>query len=77
MCQSCSHDSSRVIDSGVSFHVTSHSEFFTSYRISDFGNVRMGNSGVSKILGVGDICLKTSVGNKLILKDVRHVADIC
>ena len=71
------HDSSWVIDFGVSFHVTSHSDFFTSYRIGDFGNVRMGNSGVSQILGIGDICLETSVGNKLVLKDVRHVPDIC
>ena len=38
-------DSNWVIDSGASFHVTSHSDFFTSYKTSDFGNVRMGNSG--------------------------------
>ena len=25
---------------------------------------------------VGDICLETSIGNKLVLKDVRHVPDI-
>ena len=59
-----------VIDSGASFHVTSHSDFFTSYKTSDFGNVRMGNIGISKIVSIGDICLKTSIGNKLELKDV-------
>ena len=69
-------DNNWVIDSGASFHVTSHSDFFTSYRTSDFGNVRMGNSGISKIVSIGDICLKTSIGNKLVLKDVRHVPDI-
>ena len=37
----------------------------------------MENNGVSKIMGIGDICLETSIGNKLILKDVRHVLDIC
>ena len=36
----------------------------------------MANSGVSKIVGIGDICLETSIGNKLVLKDVRHVPDI-
>ena len=36
----------------------------------------MGNSGVSKIVGIGDICLETTIGNKLVLKDVRHVPDI-
>ena len=39
-------DSNWVIDYGASFHVTSHSHFFTSYKTSDFANVRMGNSGV-------------------------------
>ena len=69
-------DSNWVIDSGASFHVSSHSDFFTSYRISDFGNVRMGNSGVSKIVGIEDVCFETSIENKLVLKDVRHVPDI-
>ena len=69
-------DSNWVIDSRVSFHVTSHSDFFTFYRTDDFGNVRMRNNGVSKIVGIGDVCLETSIGNKLVLKDVRHVLDI-
>ena len=37
----------------------------------------MRNNGVSKIVGIGDICLETSVGNKLVLKDVIHVLVIC
>ena len=69
-------DSGWVIDYGASFHVTSHSHFFTSYRTSDFAYVRMGNNGVSKIMGIEDIFLETSIGNKLVLKDVRHVSDI-
>ena len=70
-------DSNWVIDSSASFHVTSHCDFFTSYKISDFGNTRMGNNGVyNKIMGIGDIFLETSIGNKLVLKDVRHVPDI-
>ena len=69
-------DSNWVIDSGALFHVTSQSDFFTSDKTGDFGNVRMGNSGVFKIVGIEDVCLETSIGNKLILKDVRHVLDI-
>ena len=69
-------DSNWVIDSDASFHVTSHSDFFTSYKTDDFYNVRMGNGGVSKIVGIGDIRLETSIGSKLVLKDVRHVPDI-
>ena len=36
----------------------------------------MGNSGASKIVGIGDICLESSIGNKLVLKDIMHVPDI-
>ena len=69
-------DSNWVIDSSALSHVTSHSDVLTSYRTSDFDNVRMGNGGISKIVGIGDICLETSIGNKLVLKDVRHVPNI-
>ena len=36
----------------------------------------MRNSGVSKIIGIGDVLLETSIGGKLLLKNVRHVPDI-
>ena len=36
----------------------------------------MGNSCVSKIVGIRDIFLETSIGNKLVIKDIRHVIDI-
>lgn len=66
-----------VIDSGASYHVTSHAQFFTTYTGGDFGIVRMGNAGASKVVGIGEIHLKTNIGNMLVLKDVRHVPDIC
>ena len=28
-------------------------------------------------MGIGDIFLETSIGNKMVHKDVRHVLDIC
>ena len=65
-----------MIDSGVSFHVTSHEDLFTSYTLGDFGHVRMGNEGMSKIVGMRDVCLETNTGCRLVLKDVRHVPDI-
>ena len=36
----------------------------------------MSNDGLSKVVGIGTICLETSNGTKLILKDVRHAPDI-
>ncbi|VFQ71427.1 unnamed protein product [Cuscuta campestris] len=69
-------DCTWVIDSGASYHITSHREYFSSYTSGDFGHVRMGNDGSSKIIGMGDVCLETSTGCRLVLRDVRHVPDI-
>ena len=69
-------DSDWLIDSGVSYYVNSHSEFFTAYTCGDFGNARTGNSGVSKIVAIGDIFLETNIGSKILLKDVRHIPNI-
>ena len=66
-------ESSWIVDSGASFHVTPHENFFSSYQRGDFGTVQMGNQDRSKIVGIGDITLTTSTGCKLVLKDVRHV----
>ncbi|KAL5863382.1 hypothetical protein ACOSQ3_000896 [Xanthoceras sorbifolium] len=71
-----SQDSTWVVDSGASYHVTSRLEFFSTYTQGDFGRVRMGNDDVSKIIGIGNIHLETNLGCRLVLKDVRHVPDI-
>jgi len=36
----------------------------------------MGNNDTSKVIDIGTVCLKTSNGTKLILKNVRHALDI-
>ena len=36
----------------------------------------MGNDGQSKIVGIGDICLETENGTRLVLKGVKHIPDI-
>ncbi|BFG34854.1 hypothetical protein CerSpe_211280 [Prunus speciosa] len=65
-----------IVDSSASFHVTSRRDFFTSYTNEDFGNVRMRNYKLSKIVGRGDISLETNTSCHLVLKDVRHVLDM-
>jgi len=65
-----------IIDSGASFHVTPHEEFFSSYQKRDFGMVKMGNHVTSKIVGIGEVTLVTENGSKLVLKEVRHVPDM-
>ena len=64
-----------VVDSGASFHVTPHKRFFRTYVEGDFGEAKMGNSGVSKIIGMGDIHLESEPGCTIILKKVRHIPD--
>ena len=65
-----------VIDDGCVSFATQDSNWVIDYGASFYVNIRMGNNGVSKIVGIGDICFETNIGNKLVLKDVRHVPDI-
>ncbi|PKI56506.1 hypothetical protein CRG98_023144 [Punica granatum] len=69
-------DSTRVVDTGALFHITPHRDFFSSYTIGDYGYVKMGNEQSCKIVGIGDVCLETELGCKLLLKKVRHVLEI-
>ncbi|WVY89808.1 hypothetical protein V8G54_035322 [Vigna mungo] len=65
-----------IIDTGASFHVTPHEGFFSSYKKGDFGTVKMGSHVTSKIVGIGEVTLTTENGNKLVLKEVRHVPEM-
>ncbi|GAA0170947.1 hypothetical protein LIER_25098 [Lithospermum erythrorhizon] len=43
--------------------------------MGEFGEARMGNNGISKIIAMGNVYVKTDLGNVLILKDMRHKPD--
>ncbi|GAA0147557.1 hypothetical protein LIER_36541 [Lithospermum erythrorhizon] len=62
-----------VIDSGASFHVTPYKSYFHNYKIGYYGEARMGNNGVSKIVGIGDVLVRSRLGKELVLKNVRHI----
>nr|AAV88069.1 hypothetical retrotransposon [Ipomoea batatas] len=70
------HETTWIVDSGAAYHVTPRKEFFTSYTPGDFGELRMGNDGQVKVTGTGTVCLETSNGTKLVLKNVKHAPDI-
>ncbi|RDX81121.1 hypothetical protein CR513_38240, partial [Mucuna pruriens] len=70
-----SDESMWIIDSGATLHVTPRKEFFTSYTTSDFGVLKIGNDGVTKVIGVGDVCLQTNTGMQLWLRGVKHAPD--
>ncbi|RDX90437.1 hypothetical protein CR513_27693, partial [Mucuna pruriens] len=69
-------DFESIIDSGVTLHVTPRKEFFTSYTACDFGVLKMGNDGVTKVIGVGDVCLQTNTGMQLWLRGVKHAPNV-
>ena len=54
-----SDESMWIIDNGATLHVTVRKEFFTSYIPGDFGVLKMGNNGVSKVIGVGQMASVT------------------
>ena len=65
-----------MVDTAASFHITARRDFFSSYTSGSFGWVRMGNEAKCEIVGMGDVELETSIGCKLIMKDVRHVLEM-
>ncbi|GJW71984.1 retrovirus-related pol polyprotein from transposon TNT 1-94 [Tanacetum coccineum] len=65
-----------ILDSGATCHVATRKEYFSSYTPGDFGVVRMGNTRLSRIAGIGDICLKFDTGMELVLHNVKHVPDM-
>ncbi|KAF2318250.1 hypothetical protein GH714_003557 [Hevea brasiliensis] len=50
-----------LVDSGTSHHVTLKKEFFNSYASGDFGILRMGNGGLSQVIGIEGVCLDTAM----------------
>ena len=38
--------------------------------------MKMGNTSVAKIVGIGDVQIVTDVGCRVTLKDVQHVPDL-
>ena len=78
--QKCEHvaknDVEWIVDSTASHHVIFTKGLFTTYKARDFGTMKMGNSSYSKIVGIGDLCIKTNVGSTVMLKDVQHVPNL-
>ncbi|GJS24677.1 putative RNA-directed DNA polymerase [Tanacetum coccineum] len=69
-------DLSWILESGATCHVATRKYYYSSYTPGDFGVVRMGNTGLSRIAGIGDICLKFDTGMELVLHNVKHVPDM-
>ena len=72
VAQEASADQNWVIDSGASFHVTPHREWFSTYAPMH-GIVKLGDAYELEICGMGDIKLVLRNGTEFMLRNVRHV----
>ncbi|MCO5583241.1 hypothetical protein L7F22_037150 [Adiantum nelumboides] len=67
-----SYEQDWIVDSGASFHVTRHQEWFSTYE-GRHGVVRLGNCYACDIVGAGDIKLSLPNGSVFTLTNVKHV----
>ena len=71
-----SYETTWVVDSVASFHLTPEWKCFSLYTIGVHHFVKIGNEGTCQIVGIGDVWLATSTECRLVLKDVRHVPEV-
>ena len=75
-CHVAELDVEWVVDSAASHHYIPKREYFSTYKAGHFDMVKIGNKSVSTIMRIGGICIQTSMGCTLTLKDVRHILDL-
>jgi hypothetical protein len=64
------------MDSGANIHICADVSLFTSYQVGGTGALLMGNGSYARILGVGTVILKFTLGKTVLLKHVQHVSSI-
>ena len=62
-----------LIDSGASYHMTPHKEWFSEYEKYDGGDVFLGDHSTTKILGCGRVKLLLKDGRIRTLPRVLHI----
>jgi hypothetical protein len=62
-----------LVDSGASFHMTPHREWFCEYERYDGGNVFLGDDSTTRIIGRGKFNLRLIDGRIRTLLDVMHI----
>ena len=74
-CHIAEQDVKWLVDSVASYHCVPKREYFSTYKAGDVGIMKMGNKSVSQIVGIGDICIQTSMCT-LTLKVVRYIPNL-
>ena len=62
-----------LVESGASFHMTPHREWFYEYERYNGGNVFLGDESITKIIGQGKFKLRLIDGRIRILISVMHI----
>ncbi|KAJ9552349.1 hypothetical protein OSB04_016394 [Centaurea solstitialis] len=65
-----------ILDTGGSFHITLHKEWFNTYEKVATGSVSMGNDMSCDVVGIGSVSIKMHDGVVRTLTDVRHVPEM-
>ena len=63
-----------ILDTGCTYHMCPHKEWFFNFEEVDGGIVYMGSGDVSYINGMGSIRLRNHDGSTRVLTDVRYVS---
>ena len=64
------------MDLEATYHATPMKDVFVTYHNGDFSAAKMENKDVSQIVGIGDVHYVTKISWPIVLKHVRHVADL-
>ncbi|KAG7594602.1 Zinc finger CCHC-type [Arabidopsis thaliana x Arabidopsis arenosa] len=67
------HSDVWVLDTGASYHMCPRREWFSTYAQVENGCIKMANSSISQVAGIGSIHIRTHDGRFCTLNDVRHV----
>lgn len=67
------HNDVWVLDSGASYHICPHRQWFITYEQVDGGSISMANSSICKAIEISSIKLWTHDGKFCTLNEVRHV----
>ncbi|KAG6706623.1 hypothetical protein I3842_07G230600 [Carya illinoinensis] len=65
-----------ILDSGASFHTSSHRELMRNYVAGNFGNVYLADGEALNVVGMGDIDIALPDKNKWTLQKVRHIPEL-
>jgi hypothetical protein len=65
-----------LVDSGASFHMTLHRDWFSEYERYDGGNIFLGDVSTTRIIGRGNIKLRLIYGRIRTLPVVLHISGL-